>query len=66
MVLEKNGEDRESNEQVLERIGDKRTFLNKNLRRTANLIGQVMKRNCLLHDVMEGQMTDDLRNRRRY
>ena len=80
MVLEENGEDkvvRVSNEQVLNRIGEKRTLLNNILRRKANWIGH-LRRNCLLHDAIEGQMTevkgvgrrtqplDDLRNRRRY
>ena len=58
---------------MLERIGEKRTLLNNILRRKVNWIG-----NCLLRDVIEGQMTevkgvgrrtqllDDLRNRRRY
>ena len=64
---------------VLEHIGEKRTLLNSILRRKANYIGQILRRNCLLHDAIEGQMTevkgvgrrrtqllDDLRNRRRY
>ena len=47
--------------------------------RKANWIGYILRRNCLLHDVIEGQTTevkgvekkrtqflDDLRNRRRY
>ena len=47
--------------------------------RKANWIGHILRRNCLLHDAIEGQMTevkgvgrtrtqllDDLRNRRRY
>ena len=51
MVLEENGEDkmvRESiknitrNEQVLERIGEKRTLLNNILRRKANWIGHIL------------------------
>jgi hypothetical protein len=58
-----------TNEQVLDRIGKKRTLLINILCRKAN---------CLLHDVIEGQMTelkgvgrrtqllDDLRNRKRY
>ena len=67
-----------TNEQVLERIGEKRTLLNNILRRKANWIGHIL-RICLLHDAIEGQMTkvkgvgrrrtqllDDLRNRRRY
>ena len=65
-----------TNEQVLERIGEKRTLLNNILRRKANWIGHILRRNCLLHDAIEGQMTevkgvgrrtqllDDLRNRR--
>ena len=66
-----------SNEQVLERIGEKRTLLNNILHRKANWIGHII--NCLLHDAIEGQMTEvkrvrkrrtqllgDLRNTRRY
>ena len=68
-----------TNEQVLDRIGEKRTLLNNILRRKANWIGHILRRNCLLHDAIEGQMMevkgvgrrrtqllDDLRNRRRY
>jgi hypothetical protein len=67
------------NEQVLEHIGEKRTPLNNILRRKANWIGHILRRNCLLHDAIEGQMMkvkglgkrrtqllDDLRNRKRY
>ena len=67
-----------TNEQVLDHIG-KETLLNNILRREANWIGHILRRNCLLHDAIEGQMTevkgvgrritqllDDLRNRRRY
>ena len=67
------------NEQVLGRVGEKRTLLNNILRTKANWIGHILKINCLLHDAIEGQMTkvkrverrktlllDDLRNRRRY
>ena len=45
-----------TNEQVLDRIGDKRTLLNNILRRKANWIGHILRRNCLLHDAIEGQM----------
>ena len=64
-----------TNEQVL----DKMTLLNNILRRKANWIGHILRRNCLLHDAIEGQMIevkgvgrrrtqllDDLRNGRRY
>ena len=67
-----------TNEQVLERIGEKRTLLSNILRRKANWIGHILRRNCLLHDAIEGQMTevkgvgrrrtqilDDMRDRRR-
>ena len=65
-------------EQILKLTGEKRTLLNNILRRKANWIGHILRRNCLLHD-NEGEMTevkgvgrrrgaqllDDLRNRRR-
>ena len=67
------------NEQVLDRIGKKRTLLKNILRTKANWIGHILRRNCLLHDAIDGQMTEvkgvgrrrtqllhDLRNRRRY
>jgi hypothetical protein len=66
-----------TNEQILECIGEKRTLLNNIPCRKANWIGHILK-NSILHDAIEGQMTevkgvrrrtqllDDLRNRRRY
>ena len=54
-----------TNEQVLERIGEKRTLLNNILRRKANCIGHVLRRNCLLHDDIEGQITEVKGVRRR-
>ena len=38
-----------TNEQVLGRIGEKRIFLNNILRRKANWIGHILRRNYLLH-----------------
>jgi hypothetical protein len=68
-----------TNEQVLERIGEKRTLLNNILRRKVNWIGHILRRNCLLHDAIVRLMTevkgigrritqllDDLRNNRIY
>ena len=68
-----------TNEQVLECIGEKMTLLNNIIRRKANWIGNILRRYCLLHDAIEGQMSkvkgvgrrrtqllDDLRNRRIY
>jgi hypothetical protein len=64
-----------TNEQVLDRIGEKRTLLNNILRRKDNWIGHILRRNCLLHDAIEGQvievkgvgrttqLLDDLRSR---
>ena len=67
-----------TNEDILERIREKRTDVNNILSRKGNRIGYIL-RNCLLHDAIEGQMRevtrvgrrrtqllDDLRNRRRY
>ena len=47
-----------TNEQVIERIGEKRALINNILRRKVNWIGHILRRNCLLHDVIEGQMTE--------
>ena len=70
-----------TNEQVLERLGEKRALLNNILRRKANWIGHILRRNFLFHYAIEGeimevngerrsrrrtQIRDDLRNRRRY
>ena len=66
-----------TNGQVLDRIGEKKILLNNILRRKANWICHIQRRNCLLHDAIEGQMAevkgigrrrrtqllDDLRNR---
>ena len=46
-----------TNEQVLESIGEKRTLLNNILRRIVNWVGHILRRNGLLHDAIEGQMT---------
>ena len=66
-----------TNEQVLDCIGEKRTFLNNFLHRKANRIDHILRRNYLLHDAIEGQMMEvkgvgrtllleNLRDRRRY
>ena len=47
-----------NNEEVLERIGEKRRLLNNILRKKANWIGHILKRNCFLCDVTEGPMTE--------
>ena len=45
-------------EQVLDRIVEKRTLLNNILCIKSNLICHILRRNCLLHDATEGQMTE--------
>ena len=57
-----NAEDRTvrkklTNEQVLELIEQKRRLLNNIPCRKANFIGHILRRNCLLHCAIEGQMT---------
>ena len=47
-----------TNEQVLDHIGEKRTLLNNILPRKANWIGHNPRSNCLLHEAIEGQMTE--------
>ena len=68
--------DLDTNQQVLDRIGEKRALLNNILHRKANWIEHNLEINCLLHDVIKGEMTevkgvgrrtqllDELRNRR--
>ena len=46
-----------TNEQFLERIGQKRTLLNNILRKITNWIGHIPRRNYFPHDANEGQMT---------
>ena len=47
-----------SNEEVLERIGEKRIFLNNILRRKVNWVFHVLRRNCLPHDATEEHITE--------
>ena len=43
-----------TNEQVLDRIAEKRILLNNILRRKVNWIGHILRRNWFLHGVIEG------------
>ena len=47
-----------TNEQVLDRIGEKWTLLKNTLHKNVNWIGHFLRRNCLLHDAIEGQMME--------
>jgi hypothetical protein len=55
-VLEKNGEDRVRNEEVLHRIKEERNVLHTIKRRKANWIGHILHRNCLLKHVIKGKL----------
>ena len=54
-----------TNKEVPKRVGERRTLPNNILRRKANRIDNILRRNCLLHDPIEGQMTEGKRVRRR-
>ena len=47
------------NEEVLPLIGEKMTLLNNILRRKANWIGYVLRKNFLSHDATEGKITEE-------
>jgi hypothetical protein len=64
-----------TNEQVLERIKEKRTLLNNILHRKNYRTGHILRKNCLLYDTLmtevkgvgrTPQLLDHTRNRRRY
>ena len=48
-----------TNVEIFEHIGEKRTLLNNILHRETDYIGRTQRRNCLLCDIIEGQMTSD-------
>ena len=50
--------ERVTNEQILDLIGENRTLTNNILRRKANWIGHILRRNSLLHDAIEGRLTE--------
>ena len=60
MVLEKGGEDQLAdhvrNEEVLLRVKEQRNILHEIRKRKANCIGHILRRNCLLQQVIEGKI----------
>jgi hypothetical protein len=44
------------NEEVLHRVKEDRNILHTIKRRKANWIGHILRRNCLLKDVIEGRL----------
>ena len=73
--------DRITKEEVLRRVQENRSLISNVLKRKANWIGHILRRNGLLHDTLEGKMEegnasrlgrrriqilDDLKNGKRY
>ena len=56
MVLEQDGDDRVRNEVVLKSVKEERNFLLAVKQRNANWIGYILRRNCLLKRVFEGEI----------
>ena len=69
MVLEKDGEeqldDHVRNEEVLLRVSEERNILQGIRKRKANWIGHILRRNCLLKQVIEGKIKGEMEVRRR-
>ena len=59
--------DKVTNEEVLQHIEEKRIFVNNILYRNTTWIGNILRRDCLLHDAIEGQIMEvkGVRRRRR-
>jgi hypothetical protein len=57
-MLKAKWSEKVTSEQVLECIGEKITILNNILRRKDNWIGHIQRIKCLLHDAIEGQITE--------
>jgi hypothetical protein len=49
-----------SNEVVLLRVSEQRNILHDIIQRQANLIGRILRRNCLLKQVIEGKIKGGL------
>ena len=53
------------NEEVLLRVNEQRNILHEIRKRKANLIGQILGRNCLLNQVIEGKTKGEMEVTRR-
>ena len=64
MVLEKDGEiswtDHVRNEEVLLRVNEQRIILHEIRKRKANWIGHILRRNCILKQVIEGKIKGEM------
>jgi hypothetical protein len=59
VVLEKDGEDqtdRVGNEEILLRVKEQRNILHEISKRKANWVGHILRRNCLLQQLIEGKI----------
>ena len=53
------------NEEVLLRVNEQRNILHETRKRKANWIGHILRRNCLLKQVIEGKMKGEMEVTRR-
>ena len=53
------------NEEVLLRVNEQRNILHEIRKREANWIGHILRRNCFLQQVIEGQIKEQIEVRRR-
>ena len=53
------------NEEVLLRVNEKRNILHEIRKRKANWIGHILRRNCLLKQVVEGKIKGEMEMERR-
>ena len=69
VVLEKDGEDQLHrslrNEEILLRVNEQRNILHEIRKWKANWIGHILRRNCLLKQVIEGKIKGEMEVRRR-
>ena len=57
--------DRVRNEEVLLRVNEQRNILHEIRKRKANWIGHILRRNCLLQQVIEGKIKGQIEVKRR-
>jgi hypothetical protein len=56
-MMEISWTDHVRNEEVLLRVKEQRNILHEISKRKANWVGQILRRNCLLRQVVEGKIT---------
>lgn len=63
--LEKNAEDKITNDEVLRRVGENRILIREIRKRKGNWMGHIMRSNCLLLEMMEGVVEGDKKRGRK-